>query len=94
MRKPVGIWKNVRGRRTEEDANPMPDEDFSSHRSSVFTQITEKKRKLSFAKTMNAAFSFFLLLSKKTAAFQTLTFSLYRVRAKMEATDDNALSSR
>ena len=25
------IWKNVRGRRTKEDANQMPDEERSSH---------------------------------------------------------------
>ena len=40
------IRKIVRGSRTEEDQNQMPNEDCSSHRSSVFTQIAEKKKML------------------------------------------------
>ena len=43
------IQKDLRGSLTEEDANQMPDEDCSSHRSSVFTQIAEKKRMLFFS---------------------------------------------
>ena len=66
------IQKGLRGSLTVEDANQMPDEDCSSHRSSVFTQIAEKKRMLSFAKSINAAFLFFF--AHKNRAFSNPKF--------------------
>ena len=43
MGKPVRFEKIIRGSRTKEDPNQMPDEDCSSHQSSVFTQIAERE---------------------------------------------------
>ena len=68
----------------------MPDEDYSSHRSSVFTQIAEKKRML-FRQTVECRV--FLLFAQKSRKFQTLTSSLYRVRGEIKVKDDNALNS-